>query len=209
MRKIKDRILLGTVSGVLAGQAAKIVMGQVHTKSHDYRFRTGASLFLPKKEVKASTVESRIISSIMNNALTSASGILITYLFYFTGRDFALIKGAGIGVMQWIGIYGLLSKLELTIKSNDPTTHILSAVDHGFFGALTGLLVSKIGDDSLFPDGKLPGSKPGEPPQLSSLPQSQASPPIASMASPGDRALARELEIKPIKTIKLTRKLTR
>lgn len=154
MKKIKDRIVLGAAAGLIAGQFGKIVMGQIHKKSHDYRFRAAASLFLPHQEVKASTIESRIISTIVNNVVSGVSGVIISYVYSFTGKDFALLKGAGIGVLQWIGMYGLLSKLRVTIKSNDPVVHIISSIDHTVFGVLTGWLITKLGDDSVFPDRK-------------------------------------------------------
>jgi len=87
--------------------------------------------------------------------MVSVTGTVITYILSVTGRDKAMIKGAGLGIMQWIGIWGLLPKLGLTVKSNKPLTHILSFVDHAIFGATTGLLASKIGDDSLFSDSEI------------------------------------------------------
>lgn len=57
--------------------------------------------------------------------------------------------------MQWIGMWGMFSKLGLTVKSNKPLTHILGCIDHAVFGAAAGLLASKLGDDSLFPDSQV------------------------------------------------------
>jgi hypothetical protein len=130
-----------------------------------------SGLFLPKKEAKANTPEGKIIASLVNTTMLAASGTLATYLLSITGRDKAAVKGAGIGTFQWIVIYGLMSRLGLTVKSNRPITNILSYFDHLAYGATMGLLVSRLGDDSLFPDKKV---KKGEKLPLVAMNQSSA-----------------------------------
>lgn len=154
MRKIRDRIILGAVCGLIASVAAK-VPNAIEYKAGltDMRFnQPAASLFLSNREAKSNSIESKVIASLVNNTMVSATGTLVTYMLSITGRDKAMLKGAGVGIMQWIGIWGLLSKLGLTVKSSKPLTHMLSFVDHAAFGASMGLLASKLGDDSLFPD---------------------------------------------------------
>ncbi|HWI55273.1 MAG TPA: hypothetical protein VNT57_06250 [Desulfobacteria bacterium] len=161
MKKIKDRIILGALSGLIAGAIGRAI-NAVEYKAGltDLRFNHhGASLFLPHKEAKANTIEGKIISSVVNNTMTSATGAMITYMLSITGRDYAMFKGAGVGIMQWIGIWGIFSKLRLTVKSNKPLTHILGCIDHVVFGATIGLLVSKLGDDNLFPDTQIKKGK--------------------------------------------------
>ena len=154
MKKIRDRIILGTVCGLIASVAAK-VPNAIEYKAGltDMRFnQPAASLFLSNREAKSNSTESKIIAALVNNTMVSATGTLVTYMLSITGRDKAMLKGAGVGIMQWIGIWGLLSKLGLTVKSSKPLTHMLSFVDHAAFGASMGLLAAKLGDDSLFPD---------------------------------------------------------
>jgi hypothetical protein len=58
----------------------------------------------------------------------------------------------GAGATFWILVNGLILNLGLKIKSQKPLSPILSLADHLMYGFLTGLLVSKLGDDRLFPD---------------------------------------------------------
>lgn len=156
MRKIRDRIVLGTICGIIASFAG-IIPNAIEYKAGltDMRFnQPAASLFLSKRDAKSNRMESRIIGAMVNNTMVSLTGTMVTYLLSVTGRDKAVLKGAGVGIMQWIGIWGLLSRLGVTVKSNKPLTHMLSFLDHAAFGASVGLLASKLGDDSLFPDKK-------------------------------------------------------
>lgn len=154
MNKIKDRVILGAACALIASVTPKVMNAIGYRVGlTDVRFnQPAASLFLPKKEAKANTLPSKIIASLVNNTMVSFTGTLITYMLSITGRDKAVIKGAGIGAIQWIGIYGFLSRLGLIVKSNKPWTNILSFIEHTVFGASTAVLVSKLGDDRLFPD---------------------------------------------------------
>lgn len=154
MKKIKDRIILGAVCGLIAGAIGRAVNAiEYRAGLTDIRFnQVGSGLFLPKKEAKANTVEGKIIASLVNNTMVATSGTLVTYLLSVSGRDKAILKGAGVGTFQWIAIFGLMSRLGLTVKSNRPLTNILSYFDHLIYGATLGILVSRLGDNSLFPD---------------------------------------------------------
>lgn len=56
------------------------------------------------------------------------------------------------GALQWLGIFGFFSRLGLIVKGKKPLSNILSFIDHTVLGITTAVLISKIGDDSLFPD---------------------------------------------------------
>lgn len=62
------------------------------------------------------------------------------------------MKGVGVASTAWLGLYGLSSKRMR--KSKKPLAALLSFTDHLMFGVTSGLLVSKVGDDSLFPEDK-------------------------------------------------------
>ena len=101
MKKIKDRIALGVVSSIIAGEVAKFSMYlQYEAGWLSLRFnQPAASLFLPHKEAKANTVEGKIIASVANQTMGGAIGTFVTYLFSFSGRDYAVMKGAGVSLM--------------------------------------------------------------------------------------------------------------
>lgn len=156
MKKIKDRILLGVLSAAIPGAFARL------TNAFEYRrgwtdelySQTGSSFILTEKIAKTNSLESKVIGSLVNNTTTSVAGIGISYLLSATGRDNALLKGAGVGAMQWLALWGITGKIGLKVRSKKPMTHFLSFIDHVVSMANTALLVSVLGDDSLFPDKK-------------------------------------------------------
>lgn len=150
MRKIRDRILLGVVSGLLGALPADFLNKiQYNLGLTDRKYNEMASSLFTKKN-KSTT--GKILGSIANETLNASVGVTTTYTLSATGRDHAILKGVGVGMVYWFGLYGLTSGLGLLPKSKKPLTPLLSFVDHVIGGASIGLIVSKLGDDSLFPD---------------------------------------------------------
>ncbi|KUO49815.1 MAG: hypothetical protein APF76_00800 [Desulfitibacter sp. BRH_c19] len=152
MRKITDRIILGMVSGLIAGIPGRLINSAEYRAGYtDLRYNhLASSLFIPKN--KTNSTEGKLLAAFVNNINVSSVGVVISYLLSATGRDKAVVKGMGVAAISWIMINGLVSNLGLKIKSKRPLSPILSLADHLIFGSLTGFLVSKLGDDSLFPD---------------------------------------------------------
>lgn len=155
MYKIKDRILLGVVAGLIGGIPDRIINALEYNKGlTDLKYgQMVSSFFLPRNKINSR--EGEIIASLVYNSLLSFAGIITTYVLTNTGRDNAAIKGTGIGILTWISWYGLSQKLGLVIRSRKAIAPILSFIDHVIFGSLCGTLVSRLGDDSLFPDCKV------------------------------------------------------
>lgn len=150
--KIKDRIILGAVGGILFSWPLRIVNAvQYKLELIDRRYdQISSALFIPKKQ--KDTPGGIALGEIVNILNTGVVGVLITYILSHTGRDKAIIKGIWAGSMSWFFIYGVISSLGLKIKSKKPITPFLALFDHAIWGALCGLFISKYGDDSLFPD---------------------------------------------------------
>lgn len=162
MNKIKDRVILGTVCALITAIPVKLTNGleyRLGLTDEQYN-QTGSSLILPESVAKSNSIASKVIGAFVNNTMVGVSGVLMSYLLSVTGRDQAIVKGAGFGAVEWIGIWGISAKLGLKVKSKKPLTHILSFIDHVIFGAGTAWLIAKVGDDSLFPDIKVTG--PGQ-----------------------------------------------
>jgi len=105
------------------------------------------------------------LAAMANGINSSAIGVMLAYLYSVTGRDHALIKGAGVGAFAWVIIDGFIGRQLLKGKSNTAVPPILTCIDHLIGGGSIGYLVAKLGDDSLFPDTK-------------SLPQGEKLPPF-------------------------------
>ncbi len=152
MKKISDRILLGIVSGIISGIPGRVLNRyEYHKGSTDIKYgQIAASFFLPKSKVN--TKEGKLIGYIVNHINLGITGVIITYLLSATGRDKAILKGAGVTAAAWLFVYGVASRLSINVRGRKKLAPILSFLDHLSLGTLCGLLVSKLGDDALFPD---------------------------------------------------------
>ncbi|MCW3491301.1 hypothetical protein [Dethiobacter alkaliphilus] len=144
--------MLGIVSGVIAGVPGRLINAWQYKKGlTDKKYgQRAASLFLPNGKVN--TEEGRVIGSIVNHANISLTGIIFTYLLAATGRDKAVIKGVGVSTVAWLVIYGLTSRLKITVGSKKLRAPLYSFFDHVTLGGLCGYIAAKLGHDSLFPD---------------------------------------------------------
>lgn len=152
MKKIKDRILVGAISGMIVSVPFQIFNALIHKKgitdvSYSY---ADSKIFLDKSVIK--TPGAKVLSSLINFTGTAIFGTAASYTLSFTGKDKAAIKGAGIGAIMWISVAGLLTNLGLNTRSKRPSTPIISLGEHILSGALCGLLITKIGHNSLFPN---------------------------------------------------------
>jgi hypothetical protein len=150
--KIKDRVTLALV-GALIGVCPGHILNRFLIKKGivDYRYdRLGAGMFLEKYAANSRVGQlTGIIVNELNGALLS---LVITYALSITGRDKTVLKGVGIGLSSWVLINGFLSGSILGKKSVKPWVPLINAAFHMVSGCLIGITVSKLGDDSLFPD---------------------------------------------------------
>lgn len=159
MKKITDRIFLDLICGVVTGFPGRMLNTlEYHLGITDVKYgQTAANLFLPKDKVN--TKEAQITGSLTNHIGLGVLGSSIVYLLSATGRDYAAIKGMGIGASAWVAVYGLAVRFGVEVRSKKPLAPVLSFIDHALFGALCGVLVSKLGDDSLFPNPQVKKDK--------------------------------------------------
>jgi len=151
LKKIKDRILLGAISGILASVPIQIFDPLIHERGiTDVPYSYSASkIFLVKNKTK--TPASKALSFLINSTASGLVGTALAYTLSLTGKDKAVIKGIGVGALMWIGTAGLLANIGLNVRSKRPITPLLSFAEHATFGAICSSIITKIGDDSLFP----------------------------------------------------------
>ncbi|NLX92036.1 MAG: hypothetical protein GXZ07_10740 [Firmicutes bacterium] len=151
MTKIKDRIIHGIITGIIAGTPDTIINAlEYRAGLTDVSYsQLGANVFLPTERIN--NKYARTTGLLANYAMLSISGILFTYLLSATGRDKALLKGIGFGILTWLTVYGMGAKVGLKVKPRKPLAPLLSFFDHVIFGSLLGLIAPRIGDDSIFP----------------------------------------------------------
>lgn len=173
MIKIKDRIIHGMLTGIIAGIPDTIINElEYRAGLTDLSYsQIGANLFLPKNKFKNN--KAWVLGMLANFTMLSASGILFTYFLSATGRDKAVMKGIGYGIISWLAIYGIGTKVGLTVGSKKTSAPLLSFVDHVIFGGLLGLIAPKIGNDSFFPDSNRKGRKEKQQPIIATGQESE------------------------------------
>ncbi|TYO91690.1 hypothetical protein [Desulfallas thermosapovorans] len=149
--KIKDRVLLGVVSGVLAGMPSLLLNIYEHKKGLVNMTYPQSAGTLSLKKSRINTIEGKIISHVTNAIGMSSSGVATTYIMSSTGRDHPILKGIGVHYLYGVILAAILPKFGLVAKVK-PKFPVLGLIEHTISGVLCGLLVARLGDDSLFPD---------------------------------------------------------
>ncbi|AFM39732.1 hypothetical protein Desaci_0671 [Desulfosporosinus acidiphilus SJ4] len=151
MFKIKDRIVVGAISGILSASVGRTANKVNYALGlTDIRYNPmAANLFLPKKVIQSR--QGVLLGLVVNNIGVAANGIALTYLLSATGKDYKLLKGLGAGAFSWIMVDGFIGSQLLKIKSSKPFAPTMRLLEHLLYGALCSTLITKLGDDSLFP----------------------------------------------------------
>ncbi|NMB00380.1 MAG: hypothetical protein GX971_02490 [Firmicutes bacterium] len=157
MNKMRDRLLLGVISG-LAGGAVKNVVGSILMKSHASEFggpARAAGMLLPAHKI--ATPQGRLVGWLADTAIAGLLGIASVYMLSVTGKDNAALKGAiTTGGVAWMGLYGVLGTLGATrVEPGHPRTVLSEFITHSIYGAVTGATACYLGDEGLF-NGEIP-----------------------------------------------------
>lgn len=154
MRKIKDRVLLGTIAGfissgiVLALQNIALKAGWItQTWAEQAEGATVSESYLRSK----SSAALGWLTSMFVDAFT---GVAQTYIFSKTGKDQLLVKSTSMGVFSWLLLHGVSSRITQSFKADDspPRTAFGSLISAILDCYISGVIITKLGDDSLFPD---------------------------------------------------------
>lgn len=135
MGKIKDRMSLGIISGLIASvpcTASLFILNRL--KLTDYHYNYPASIFLHRS--KTNTSEGKVVSVLVNTVTNCTMGVINTYVLSATGRDKAVLKGAGFSSLLWVVLNGFIYNNSLKIKSRKPYAPIYLWAIHALYGGL-------------------------------------------------------------------------
>ncbi len=154
--KIKDKFLLGVVSGFI-GNIPKIILGKTLIKlglaEIDDTHRA-ASILIPP--YKLADPKGKAIGWLSDSGIASMLGVAFVYGLSITGNNKATMKGAMAGQAMWTVLYGALGSLGLTkVKPVSPKTVLSEFLVHTVYGATTAFVANKLADPDLF-SGKVP-----------------------------------------------------
>ncbi|NLK00055.1 MAG: hypothetical protein GX318_02305 [Clostridia bacterium] len=150
--KIKDGLILGMITGVIANLGKGMLMGTLKKRGYAGRSftDTAAAFFLHGRDIK--TPLGQLVGTIADYSIALLLGISHTCFLRRTGKKNWLPKGVASGSITWVVLYGFLGTLG---KSNlvYPTTArtaFSSYLGHTLFGILNNFTAIKFGHDDLF-----------------------------------------------------------
>jgi hypothetical protein len=150
--KIKDKIILGAISGALPTIILNVVdyLSLRLNLNKWHIWQIAGSLFFKKEDL--TTIPALLLGGLTHTTLTSLGGIFIFYTLYYTGRSFYIIKGIGIFLLFWIALFGGILSLKITeiAQPIDAQTNMAHLFGHIMEGILAGLLIVKLADERVW-----------------------------------------------------------
>ncbi|WP_449240660.1 hypothetical protein [Desulfoscipio gibsoniae] len=150
--KIKDRVVLGVISG-LTGNFVKTLIDEasLRKKISKRSFRSTAAGVWVNKKSEAINYKGQILGGIFDFGMATLGAIGIVHLFSKTGRDHVLTKGVLSGITIGSTISALLSAFpQNKVKPKDAMSNLSYMAAHAAYGIVASIIVTKLGDSSLF-----------------------------------------------------------
>lgn len=152
MKKIKDRVTLGIVSGLIGtiiktGSDEFFLWKKVSQRS----FRVTASGVWVDTKRQASSPYGQILGTIMDLGLGMVGSIVQVYILSKTGKNNLFAKGTLFGMTFGSTITAMLSGFGSNkVKPKDARSNLSYVISSGIFGIVTTYAAALLGDDSLW-----------------------------------------------------------
>jgi len=155
MLKVKDTI----IAGVLAGWMGNVVKETLTWSFYfmgwvSYTFVHIASGFYYSKE-NIDAPFSLVTGAITDWTIAGTFGVVLLYLLRYTGSDYAVFKGIGLGSLVYIITFGIGMALDITRATLiTPLPDFLLLISHLFIGAVSGWALGKYFTHTVSPKPK-------------------------------------------------------
>lgn len=164
--KIRDRIFLGMLVGVLAN-IPKVVIDDLSGKFNisQRSFRETAAGVLVSTQKQATTAKGHLLGNILDFGMAMFGGTLLVKLFSKTGRDHVILKGLFFGIGMGSILTGLLNgPISNKVGPKNAASNLSYVASHAAYGIVAACLTVSLGHPSLF-DAK-PYNDASEPTEL-------------------------------------------
>lgn len=150
---MRDPITLGLVSGLI-GNIAKDVSNYLIWRAGGteltYAHFAASAMTAPEKTREAGNV---LAGQMADMTMGAALGIPLVYLLKKTGKDYHLVKGAGMGLLLWGTLYSISPNLGiLSIKPKMPRTNLTALWNNLLYGITTAQAAVAMADPGVFPE---------------------------------------------------------
>lgn len=141
---MKDSILVGTISGIIA-TLVKAISNLIFYKLNIARYlyyQIAASALILPEDINTPL---GFLLGVLADIFTGGSlGVLFIVLINKTNKDYWFYKSIVFGVLVWLFGLGVILNLNtVRIIPVDPVFRLLSLIDHIIFGFVTGFLIIK------------------------------------------------------------------
>ena len=147
MLKIRDTITIGSIAGIIATSVFLSVNYIFKLRGYEFTstWEATASIFLSDNLVH--TPLGRMMGFLGQYVIGASGGISTAYILKFTGNDYYLLKGFGMGAVYWVLTVGIIGKIiNLTPQFADElTTNFLIFLDLAILGIVSAIIINKYG----------------------------------------------------------------
>jgi len=153
---MRDTIILGITSGLI-GNVIKDISNYFIWRANKtemlYGHYAASTLVEPVKTIE---LKNFLIGQALDMTYGAALGVPLVYLIKKTGRDYYLLKGAGLGLLLW-GI--LYNYGPASIKPKETKTHLSALFNNLLYGISTAQAAVSLAHPGIFPESNSKDSK--------------------------------------------------
>jgi hypothetical protein len=142
---MRDTITIGTIAG-LTGTAI-MALFNLFVRLLGFTFittwETAANIFLNPHIIHTPT--GYFVGLLAQFILGSIFGMIVAYTLRFTGKDFYILKGIGVGAVVWLASIGFFMRLlHIEIQGrNEPLSNIMAVIEFNMMGIISSMIIAK------------------------------------------------------------------
>jgi hypothetical protein len=142
---MSDTITIGTIAGFAGTIVMTIYKGILLLFGFKFitTWETAAHIILAPDLCQSPI--GYFIGFTMQCILGSIVGVIVAYTLRFSGKDFYLLKGLGVGAITWLGSVGFFMRfLRIELQGrHDALTNLLTVLDWVLLGMICAVIVAK------------------------------------------------------------------
>lgn len=142
---MRDTITIGTIAGLVSTTVMTIINWTVRLLGFKFitTWETATHIFLNKALIHTPT--GYIVGFVGQFALGSIFGVLVAYTLRFTGKDFYILKGIGMGAVVWLASIGFFMHfLNIQIQGRgEPLSNLIAILDFIVLGIIDSYIVKR------------------------------------------------------------------
>lgn len=131
---MQDRVLFGSMIGLLA-DGVKLALNYLAYRlgfASSVFWKIAASRFLTRGNLD--TPLAYLIGAVADLTTAALLGVVFVYILHFTTERYPLLKGAGLGLLTWVALFGTVLGQARSSLNVSPSTIMVAIVAHLVFG---------------------------------------------------------------------------